>query len=109
MDTKSILGYAKNSPYRNYPYLDITTPEGVITMEDTPVDLLGIDNTGMVKKMKAYSKNPYKFKGNVVREIPMQEGGITNKQIFDFLFDDEEEESKPISVPTAPSVEEIRS
>lgn len=74
------MGYAHNSPYRNAPYLDIKTPEGLITMEDTPIDLLGVDNLGNIKKMKANSKNPYKFEGDMVREIPMKKGGYTEAQ-----------------------------
>lgn len=96
----STLGYAHNSPFRNAAYLDINTPEGIITMEDTPIDLLGIDNHGTVKKMKAGSKTPYRFSGNVVREIPLkmggnpyQNGGITNQQLFDYLFADDDEET----------------
>lgn len=77
-DLKSIYGYAENSPFRNAPYLDIQTPEGLITMENTPHDLLGIDNLGNVQMMKANTKNPYKFKGTQVREIPLQMGGIPN-------------------------------
>jgi hypothetical protein len=107
IDLKSIMGYASNSPYRNNPYLDISTPEGVISMENTPVDLLGIDNTGMVKKMKANSKNPYKFDGDVVREIPvnpyMQRGGI-NQQLLSYLFDDDDEPEQPMQ--QAPQVVE---
>lgn len=76
MDPISILGYANGSPYRNRPFLDIQTPEGSITMANTAIDLLGIDNLGNVKKMKAGRKNPYKFPGNQVREIPMQQGGL---------------------------------
>lgn len=111
-DFKSIMGYAYNSPFRNSPYLDIQTPEGSITMENTPIDLLGIDNLGNAKRMKAGSKKDYKFPGTMVREIPVgnpyQMGGLTNKQLFDFLFDDEEEE-KPVkqAEPTAPTVEDV--
>lgn len=111
MDLQSILGYAYNSPFRNAPYLDITTPEGLITMENTDIDLMGIDNLGNVKKMKAGRKKPYKFAGTQVREIPSgnpyQNGGITSQQMFDFLFDDEEEEPVKGNTPTAPSVEEV--
>lgn len=74
-DLKSKFGYARNSPFRGNPYLDINTPEGLIDMSNTPIDLIGIDNLGNRKKMKAGRKNPYKFDGNVVREIPMQAGG----------------------------------
>lgn len=97
IDLQSIMGYANNSPYRNNPYLDIKTPEGVITMENTDMDLLGIDNLGNKKLMKAKSKNPYKFEGNIVREIPIrlnpyQAGGLTNNQILGYLFDDEDDD-----------------
>lgn len=78
MDLQSLLGYSKGSPYANNPYLDIFTPEGLIDMSNTPMDLMGIDNLGNKKKMKAGRKNPYKFDGSVVREIPIaQEGMIT--------------------------------
>lgn len=77
MDLKSILGYASGSPYVSNPYLDINTPEGLINMQNTPHDLLGIDNLGNTKKMKAGRKKLYKFPGNQVREIPMQMGGPT--------------------------------
>lgn len=80
IDLKSILGYSKGSPYANNPFLDIFTPEGLIDMSNTPKDLLGIDNKGNKKKMKANNKNPYKFEGDMVREVPMQTGGITPLQ-----------------------------
>mgnify|MGYP006326835807 FL=1 len=110
MDIKSILGYSNNSPYRNSPYLDIQTPEGLITMENTSIDLMGIDNLGNVKKMKAGRKKPYKFEGDIVREIPhnpYQMGGMSKSQLFNFIFDDEEEIPKKENIPTAPSVEEV--
>lgn len=75
MDLQSLLGYAHGSPFSSHPYLDIQTPEGLITMENTPIDLLGVDNMGNAKVMKAGRKNPYKFKGSKVREIPLQQGG----------------------------------
>jgi hypothetical protein len=104
VDLKSILGYANNSPYQSAPFLDIQTPQGLIDMSDTPIDLMGVDNRGNKKKMKAYSKNPYKFKGDMVREIPMQMGGNPYvKHLFDYLF--EEDEAKPQT--TAPSVSEL--
>jgi len=111
MDYKSILGYASGSPFNNAPYLDIQTPEGLITMENTPFDLMGIDNLGNVKHMKAGRKKPYKFAGSMVREIPKgnpyQRGGMSAKQLFDFLFDDDESEEVKQAVPTAPTTEEI--
>src|SRR6478736_2065317 len=106
MDAKSVMGYANNSPYRNSPYLDIETPEGLITMENTDIDLLGVDNTGHAKVMKANSKNPYKFPGNKVKEIPLnpyQEGGVTD-DLVSYLFDDEGDED--YIPPTQTTVEE---
>lgn len=109
MDDISRLGYALGSPYSNNPYLDIQTPEGLITMANTPIDLLGIDNLGNTKKMKAGAKKQYKFPGTQVREIPLsnpyQKGGMTSKQMFDFLFEDEEEGPNP--PPKAPTVEDV--
>jgi len=94
-DLISILGYSKNSPFKGNPYLDIHTPDGLIDMSNTDMDLIGIDNKGNKKKMKAGRKNPYKFEGNVVREIPAgnpyQEGGMTREQVFSFLFDGDDD------------------
>ena len=81
------MGYANNSPYRNNPYLDIKTPEGLITMENTDIDLIGIDNLGNVKQMKAGRKNPYKFEGDMVREIPMKAGGLSISKAKEMLKD----------------------
>lgn len=113
MDLQSLLGYSKNSPYANNPYLDIFTPEGLIDMSNTPIDLIGIDNLGNKKKMKAGRKNPYKFDGSVVREIPMQtggniyqQGGMSREQILSFLYEDDKEDEK--SPATAPAQEEVQ-
>lgn len=76
MDLKSILGYSVGSPYRGNPYIDINTPGGLIDMSNTNIDLIGIDNKGNKKKMKAGRKNPYRFEGDIVREFPMQTGGF---------------------------------
>lgn len=108
IDLQSLLGYSKGSPFSGNPYLDINS--NVIDMSNTPIDLWGIDKTtGKKVKMKAGSKNPYIFEGNV-REVPVkgnpyQKGGLTNSQIFKFLFDDDEPAKQ---VPTAPSTEEIK-
>ena len=82
MDLKSLYGYRFDSPYISNPYLDIKTDQGLIDMSQTPMDLIGVDNLGNVKKMKAGRKNPYKFEGNIVREIPIrQDGGLLSKQL----------------------------
>lgn len=78
MDKISKYGYNAGSPYQFNPYLDIKTPTGEITMENTPRDLMGIDSSGNMQLMKAFDKNPYKFNPGTVREIPMQDGGMPN-------------------------------
>lgn len=77
LDIKSILGFRRDSPYQNAPWLDIHTPDGSIDMSQTDKMLFGIDNTGMTKLMMPGS-GEHKFRGNIVREIPLkQEGGTT--------------------------------
>lgn len=80
-------------------------------MSETEMDLLGMDETGDIKLMKAGSKNPYKFKGKTVREIPLsnpyQMGGFTYSDLFNFLFEGDDEKSTSQQVPTAPSTEEV--
>src|SRR4029078_5302760 len=76
IDLKSLYGYRAGSPFINSPYLDIKTPEGLIDMSQTPFDLVGTDNLGNKKLMKAGNKSPYRFAGNVVREVPMATGGL---------------------------------
>lgn len=86
MDLQSVLGYSRNSPYKNSPFLDIFTPEGLIDMSNTDMDLIGIDNLGNKKKMKKGRKKPYKFAGDVIREIPvMQVGGLAAKMRNQYL------------------------
>jgi len=88
-DIKSILGYADFSPYRNNPYLDIQSPNGQITMENTSIPLMGISNMGEVKYMKPGKK--YKYKGTNIREIPLQTGGMMpNAGYPGMLLDDTE-------------------
>lgn len=101
IDPVSILGYSKGSPYAGNPYLDIHSPEGLIDMSQTPIDLVGVDNKGNKKVMKAGSKNPYRFEGDVIRETPMQYGGD-----FGFLFDEDKKAPKETSntIPQAPIV-----
>lgn len=100
IDFISMLGYSDKSPYKHNPYLDIHTPDGTISMADTSIDLIGIDNLGNVKKMKGGRKNPYKFEGNIVREIPVksgnpyQQGGMTPEQVFNFLFEGDDQEEQ---------------
>lgn len=122
-DLISLLGYSAGSPFAGNPYLDIHTPEGLIDMSSTPMDLIGIDNKGNKKIMKAGRKNPYSFEGDIVREIPAKLGGVEGfkwnknsvqeggnpfekkRDILGFLFADEEEEDNT-DIPTAPSTKE---
>jgi len=83
MDIISMLGYSNNSPFKGNPYLDIHTPNGLIDMSNTYMDLIGIDNKGNKKKMKAGRKNPYRFEGDIVREIPMAQRGLTFKPYWE--------------------------
>lgn len=103
---KSLLGYSRNSPYQNDPYIDIFTPEGLVDMSNTDKDLVGVDEYGNKKKMKARTKNPYKFEGQMVREIPMQTGGPFN-DLYSYLFDDDEDNQPKQDAPTAPSTDEL--
>lgn len=115
MDLISLLGYSKDSPYAGNPYLDIHTPDGLIDMSNTPIDLVGIDNKGNKKKMKAGRKNPYQFDGDMVREIPSgniyRKGGLTKNDIFKIFFNDDEDDIKEEPAKkvenTAPSSEEV--
>lgn len=74
MDKKSKYGYKSQSPYRNSPYLDIHTPQGTITMEDVPHDIIGITPEGEVQYMKANSGD-YRFNSSKVREYPVKQVG----------------------------------
>lgn len=96
------MGYRRDSPYKNDPYIDIFSPEGLIDMSQTDKNLVGIDEYGNVQYMQAGSQNPYKFEGKNIREIPMKKGGNPFKQsggeMYNFLFDDEEE-AAPVAAP----------
>ena len=152
--TKSMLGYSRNSPYKNDPFIDIFTPEGLIDMSNTDKDLIGIDEHGNTQLMLANSGNPYMFPGQQVREIPVSKLGglssakakeilkdgtahgkpLTAKQkryfgwvaggkkkkggnpyqaggtlndLFNFLFEDDEEPQSSPEMPTAPSTDEL--
>jgi len=68
------MGYKDNSPYRNAPSLMIDSPNGTITMDGVSKDLIGIDEYGNRKVMKANS-GEYRFKGSKVKEIPIAQAG----------------------------------
>ena len=71
----SKTGYKKNSKDKNKPYNII--PSGNITMKDVEFDVLGVDNLGNKKIMKPGSN--YKFPGNIVLEIPINNRNLYNK------------------------------
>tara|TARA_R110000803_G_scaffold7497_1_gene24136 strand:+ start:2327 stop:2563 length:237 start_codon:yes stop_codon:yes gene_type:complete len=71
----SKTGYKKNSKDKNKPYNVI--PSGDITMKDVEVEVLGIDNLGNKKLMKPGSN--YKFPGDIVLEIPINNRNLYNK------------------------------
>lgn len=103
VDYKSIFGYANGSAYRNSPYLDIQTKEGLIDMSNTSIPLYAQDETGYSKMLPPYS-GMHKFRGKKVREIPMQRGGnpFTIKDAYNFLYSGDDEEV------TAPTAEQIQ-
>lgn len=110
MDSKSVLGYSRNSPYMHDPFIDIFTPGGLIDMSNTDMDLMGVDEYGNKKKMKARSKNPYQFEGQQVREIPMgnpykQQGGV--QDLYNYLFEDDDPAGEEPLQTTAPDTEEV--
>lgn len=107
INLQSLLGYSKDSPFAGNPYLDIHTPEGLIDMSNTPIDLMGVDMiSGKKKIMKAGRKNPYLFDSHLVREIPMQRGGniFSKKDVLDFLFEDEGPKKEEIMAPSEAAV-----
>jgi len=67
-------GYKRNSPYKDKPYLDIHTPNGIIDMTDVDIPLLANNvvlepNSGL-----------HKFDIDMVREIPLAQYGGSVKQ-----------------------------
>ena len=62
-------GYKDNSPYKDRPYLDIHTPNGIIDMTDVSIPLLANNvilqpNSGL-----------HKFDETMIREIPLAQDG----------------------------------
>ncbi len=108
--SKSRLGYSKNSPYRNSPFLDIHTPNGTIDMSNTDKNLLGITPDGEMQFLQAGAREPYLFNSKLVREIPIKQfGGMNNNQssgrlqsLVKYLFEDDPKGPEP----TGPSVKE---
>jgi len=70
--SRSRLGYRDDSPYKNEAYIDIDTPNGVIDMSETGIDLMANG-----KLLPAYS-GMHQFDTTKVREVPLhQDGGET--------------------------------
>ena len=72
--SKSKLGYSLGSPYRGLPFIDITTPQGLIDMSNTDIPLLAVDEFGDSRMLEPFS-GLHKFRGNTVREIPLFKRG----------------------------------
>lgn len=90
MDYKSQMGYRYDSPFRNDPFIDIFSPEGKIDMSKTKKDLMGIDEFGNIQHMKGGRKQMYSFKGQQIREIPLDQfvkGGLTSSKAKEMLMD----------------------
>lgn len=107
MDKKSLYGYRTDSPYRNAPYLDINSPQGLIDMSSTDIPLYAVDETGYTKILMPYS-GLHKFRGKRVREIPIsQYGGYSAQDFYDFLFEGDDTEVKQEETVTAPTEQDI--
>ena len=80
-------GYTPGTPTFNNPFNII--PSGSITMRNTPFDVIGISDTGEIKKMKAGSdKHEFKNAKYVVEVPDMQQGGYADgslKSIYNLL------------------------
>ena len=72
---KSKMGYRDDSPFRKEPFIDISTPNGLIDMSGTGIPLLA---NGRV--LPPYS-GTHQFEPGIVRETPlMQEGDETKPE-----------------------------
>lgn len=101
----SKLGYSKGSPFRDKPYLNIETDNGLISMENTDIPLYAVDETGFAKVLQPYS-GIHKFLGKTVTEIPIpaaksggwldqyQDGGQYKNGQFKKTFTDKDEFNK---------------
>jgi hypothetical protein len=94
-DGVSELGYSDGSPYRNYPYLDIHTPSGVIDMSNTGIALRANE-----RLLPPYS-GKHKFNTNVVRERPAYQDGTQEVDAegnlsSEFLGSEENPETLPL-------------
>ena len=78
MNKISKLGYSRFSPYRNSPFLDIKSPNGLIDMSNTDIPLLGIGLQTGTKKLLPPVSGVHSFPGNKeIREIPIAQKGLT--------------------------------
>jgi len=103
---KSKMGYRDDSPFKDEPYIDVHTENGVIDMSSTGVPLWANG-----KILQPYS-GEHKFDKKVVREIPLKNEGsvmeLSDEEIEEYRkkgymveFLDEEEEPRvtPTSLP----------
>ena len=82
-DDISKQGYKSNSPYRNSPYLVISSPKGVITMNNVNKPLLVKDlQYGNTRLLQPNSGDHF-FKGNKMLEVPFN-NRTDNKEIMQY-------------------------
>ena len=83
--TKSEMGYRDDSPYRNEPFIDINTPNGLIDMSNTGRRLKATDSEGNTKILERYS-GMHQFEPGIVREEPVdyEEIELTDEQIEEY-------------------------
>ena len=91
-DDISKQGYKSNSPYRNSPYLVISSPKGVITMDNVNKPLLVKDLQYGDTRLLQPNSGDHFFKGNKMLEVPFN-NRTDNKEIMQYkvggrLFND---------------------
>ena len=82
-DAVSKQGYKSNSPYRNSPYLVISSPKGVITMNNVNKPLLVKDLQYGESRILQPNSGDHFFKGNKMLEIPFN-NRTDNKEIMQY-------------------------
>ncbi len=94
----SKLGYKRNSPYKNEPFLVIDSPQGVITMDDVDKTLIAKDLKNNETRVLQPNSGNHFFKGDKIMEIPVDNfnklnnsnnimlNKPTNKKLFDKAF-----------------------
>ena len=82
----SEMGYRDDSPYRGRKQITINTPTGLIDMSQTGIPLMANG-----RYLPPYS-GMHQFNTNKVVEKRMQEGGMTREDMYNYLFDEQQQE-----------------